>query len=82
MKPSTRLKSGLKRAMRRRYGYAALRTFRDALGRAVADHLERSTGPRPYVSEADQLYALYWRGLKQIQRRWPRLSLTDVRAEP
>lgn len=82
MKPSTRMRRGIRKAFNRRYGYAALRTLRIAMVRAVEDDLGRCVGDRPYVSEADRLRVLYWSALTRLRKRWPNVDLEDVRAEP
>lgn len=84
MRPSTRIKFALRAALRRRYGYAALRVLRRAVGRAVADHVERSIGARPYAGsgEPEAIAAWYRRGLRRLLDRWPALDLTDERSRP
>jgi hypothetical protein len=84
-RPSTRLKVVLRAALRRRYGYAALRKLRLGLARAVEEHHRRTyEDPRPYDGQAeeDRIYLLYWRGLQRLRQRWPDLNLEDPRADP
>lgn len=84
MRPSTRIRFALRAALRRRYGYAALRVLRRGVARAVVDHFERSVGARPYAGsgEARAIGAEYQRALHQVLRRWPALDLSDERAQP
>ncbi len=82
MKPSQHIAAGLRRALRRRYGYAALRTLRRALVRARARHELLTFGPRPYdgQSEREAIATAYWRALRRLAKRWPALDLEDDRA--
>jgi hypothetical protein len=84
MKPATFVKAGLRRALARRYGYAALRVLRRALVRALARHQAATFGPAPYAGSGvlDDVGAAYWRGLQRLRRRWPDLDLEDDRARP
>ncbi len=84
MRPSTRIKVGLRAALRRRYGFAALRVLRRALRRALADHRARTLGGRRYAGdvEAEAIRAAFRYGVRRLRRRWPSLSFTDERAEP
>lgn len=79
MLPSTRIKV----ALRRRYGYAALRHLRITLAKAIEEHIRRTVEDvRPYngAEQAEQLYRLYWQALKKLRDRWPSLNLEDERA--
>lgn len=82
MGPRARLRIGLRAALRRRFGYAALRVLRRAAVRAFVDDLERSIGDRPYVTVADQLRADYWAALNRLRKRWPNLDPSDPRSDP
>ena len=84
MRPSARLKVGLRAALRRRYGYAALRVLRRALVAAVEAHSARLVGPQAYdgATEGDRLFRLYWEALQRLRRRWPGLDLDDERSRP
>jgi hypothetical protein len=82
MRPAARVKFGLKVALRRRYGYAALRVLRRALAAALEQHHWRSIGPAKYVSELQAIDAAYWGGLKRLRKRWPDLDLEDERSRP
>ena len=82
MKPATRLRIALRAALRRRYGYAALRQLRRGVGRAISEHRKRELGPAPYASEADEIASAYRRALLKLSRRWPSLRLDDPRALP
>jgi hypothetical protein len=82
VRPSTRLKIGLKTALRRRYGYAALRALRRALVAAVESHKAKELGAAPYDgSEGEVIYRLYWQALQRLRKRWPDLDLEDDRAK-
>lgn len=82
MRPSTRLRIALRAALRRRYGYAALRQLRRGVARAVFEHRKREVGLSPYASQADEIASLYRRALKKLARRWPSLRFDDPRAQP
>jgi hypothetical protein len=84
MRPAIRVRFALRAALRRRYGYAALRVLRRGLARAAADHFERSIGARPYdgSTEGPALTREYRRALRRLLDRWPDLDLTDDRARP
>lgn len=82
MSPATRVKVARRAALRRRYGYAALRVLRRALRRALRDHRERELGQVPYSGNADAIGAAYWTALRALRRRWPNLDPSDERAEP
>jgi hypothetical protein len=78
--PVARVRLGLRAALRRRYGYAALRVLRTSMGKAVEDDLRRSVGTRVYRSVRDELGSVYWRALAKLRKRWPALDLEDPRA--
>lgn len=84
MKAATRIRLALRAALRRRYGYAALRVLRRALGRALEQHDRLTVGPARYDGQAEfqALYDSYRRALERIRRRWPQLDLGDERALP
>ncbi len=84
MRPSTRLRLGLRAALRRRYGYAALRVLRRSLGHAIASHERLTFGAAPYdgATEGEAIFRGYWVALQRLRRRWPALDLEDVRSQP
>lgn len=87
IRPSTRIKLGLRAARRRRYGFAALRVLRRALSSALVDlrgwNLDPSdTRPLNGRAELQAIRALYMRGVRELRRRWPSLSLSDSRSAP
>ncbi len=83
-RPTTRIKIGLRAALRRRYGYAALRYFRRAIATATGAHLAFSIGWGPYdgTSEWTAMLDAYRAGVRRLRRRWPALDLDDPRARP
>lgn len=81
--PATRVRLALRAALRRRYGYAALRALRRGVGAAMADHLTRSVdGSRPYASQLIEIRDAYWQALRRLRKRWPDLELEDPRSRP
>jgi hypothetical protein len=78
--PVGRIKVALKAALRRRYGYAALRILRRGAAKAILDNLERSIGANPYVSQ--DVGAAYWSALQRLRKRFGGLDLSDERARP
>jgi hypothetical protein len=82
MQPATYVTAGLRRALRRRYGYAALRTLRRAVARGLARHWLLTYGDRPYAGagELERLATAYGRALQRLRRRWPDLDLSDDRS--
>lgn len=81
MGPAARMKLGVRVALRRRYGYAALRVLRRYVAWALEDNLRRSIGEARFVSQIDQIALIYWRGLQKLRRRWPKLDLEDPRGD-
>lgn len=86
-KAATRIRFGLRAALRRRYAYAALRALRRAAVDAWQTHGRRSLGAELLyngVAEADALITAYTRALARLQRRWPRMLdyADDERAKP
>jgi hypothetical protein len=79
MRPATRIRFALRAALRRRYGYAALRVLRRAVARAVVIHLER---PYSGTGVPEELAKEYSRALRVLLRRWPNLDFTDERSRP
>jgi hypothetical protein len=82
--PYARLKCGVRVAMRRRKGYAALRRVRLAVRAALALHRQRSEdAARAYNAGAElaKIDAYYKRTIKRVRARWPALSLFDPRAD-
>lgn len=82
MNPTTRIRLATRAALRRRYGYAALRVLRRGLRRARDDHRARQLAPAPYSFHTDQLRAAYIYALMRLRRRWPTLNPSDPRAKP
>ena len=85
MKPSTRIRVGARVALRRRYGYAALRVLRRAVRFAFADHRRRTLDAARAYDGARELVAMraaYNRAVRRLLGRWPSLSLFDERGEP
>ncbi len=82
MDPATYVRTGLRRALRRRYGYAALRTLRRSVARGLARHWSLTFGDRPYAGagELDRIARAYGQALKRLRARWPGLNLEDDRA--
>ena len=84
-KAATAIRSARRRALRKRYGYAALRVVRAALRRAIARHKEYQMGADPTpenVTSIEELSSEYWTALKMLRKRWPHLDVSDPRAEP
>jgi hypothetical protein len=86
LKPATRIKVGLRAALRRRYAYAALRRLRRASSAAWSAHWRGTFGAAPYAGtgQADAIAAAYSRALARLRRRWPNLLswADDPRAQP
>ena len=83
MKAATRIRIGLRTALRRRYGYAALRHLRRVVARALLQHADRQLGPGPYNGQVEReaIYRGYWVALRKLRARWPTLDITDPRAQ-
>jgi hypothetical protein len=84
VKAATRIKIGLRTALRRRYGYAALRHLRTTLARAIEVHEVRTfVDLRPYdgQAEGEAIRRGYRAAIKALLKRWPNLDLSDPRAE-
>jgi len=77
LRPRTRVRIALRAALRRRYGYAALRVLRRGLASAIALHFERSVGAAPYAGrgELDAIRAAYARAIRRLRKRWPRIDV-------
>ena len=86
LRPTTRIRLGLRVALRRRYGYAAMRVLHRALRRALQDHRARRVAPVAVGfdsgAEMRELRALYRRALRRLLRRWPNLNTFDQRSQP
>lgn len=85
MRPSTRIRVGARVALRRRYGYAALRVLRRAVRAALQDHRRRALDPLHEYAGGPELAAIraaYNRAVRRLLDRWPALVLFDPRAEP
>ncbi len=84
MRPTGHIKAGLRRALRRRYAYSALRTLRLALKRAIARHEALTLGTRPYAGagELEAVRHAFGAALTRLRKRWPDLDLADERSQP
>lgn len=83
MGPLGLIRVGARAALRRRYGYAALRIMRRTVRRALREHRERMVDPaRPYSVSTDQVTAAYFAAVRRLRKRFPRLDWLDPRAEP
>ena len=82
MGPVARIKLGTRAALRRKYGYAALRVLRRSLRVAVAAHRAAQVSARSYSTGRAELADAYSAALKRLRKRWPRLDLSDERAKP
>ena len=82
MNPIARIRLGTRAALRRRYGYAALRVLRRALRTASADHRTRQLAPAPYSIKTNDVRNAYAYALQRLRRRWPALNPSDPRAKP
>lgn len=83
MKPSTAIRLAARRALRKRYGYAGLRSLRQAVARALELRALRSVSPAPYVAEPYQkIRAAYAAALRRLFKRWPDLDVADPRSLP
>lgn len=82
MGPITRIRIGARAALRRRYGYAALRVLRRAVRAAVAVHEAAQVDQASYSTRRTELADAYSAALKRLRKRWPRLDFSDERANP
>lgn len=82
MNPTARIRLATRAALRRRYGYAALRVLRRGLRQANNDHRARQLAPAPYSTSTDEIRSAYVYALQRLRRRWPQLNPTDPRAKP
>jgi hypothetical protein len=82
MSPIARIRVGARAALRRRYGYAALRVLRRAVRAARAAHEAAQAGDAPYGVRREQIAEAYAAALKRLRKRWPRLDFGDDRANP
>jgi len=82
MAPLARVRLSLRVALRRRYGYAALRVLRTGIRAALAEHTARQYDPRPYSTTKRELIDASAAAVRRLRRRWPALNFTDARAEP
>jgi hypothetical protein len=85
VKPSTRIRFAARLALRRRYGYAALRVLRRAVRLAVSEHRRRTLdAERAYDGDHEHkaMRAAYNRAVRRLLASWPALSLFDPRGEP
>lgn len=82
MSPLGRLHVGTRAALRRRYGYAALRVLRRALHAAINQHRARQVEQRPYSIATQELVEAYARALQRLRKRWPHLPFNDPRSNP
>lgn len=76
------IKRGTRNALRRRYGYAALRVMRRTLRRAVALQLEQQhqAGAKPPTRAA--IIAAARDAYRRLRARWPDQYFDDPRALP
>lgn len=80
--PIGRIKRATGAALRRRYGYAALRVMRRAIRLALREHRERTFNPlRPYSVDVREIRAAYFAAMRRLRKKWPRLDPADPRAE-
>jgi hypothetical protein len=84
MRPSTRMRIATRAALRRRFGYAALRVLRKGFLAAMGAHRRASVGEQVYNGETERAAVEegYRRGARRLLKRWPALSFDDPRAEP
>lgn len=84
MKTTTAIRLASRAALRRRYGYAALRFLRKRAARAFELHQLRSVAcDAVYAGESERaIRAAYAEALRRLQRRWPALRLDDPRSQP
>lgn len=81
MSPIARIRIAARAALRRRYGYAAMRVLRRGVRKALRDHRARQVAPAPYSIDTDEITAAYLAAIRRLRRRWPRLNPTDPRSE-
>lgn len=75
------LKRGTRTALRRRYGYAALRVMRATLQRALHVHRERQLDPsQAYSVQTQEVREAYFAAMRKLKRRWPHLNFLDQRS--
>jgi hypothetical protein len=83
LSPIVILRRATRAALRRRYGYAALRIVRRAIRRALrAHHQHQLDASRPYSLDVLEIRAAYFAAMRRLRKRWPALDPTDPRAEP
>lgn len=80
--PRTRIKTALRAALRRRYGYAALRVLRRGARAAFAAHRAAQLGVAPYAGDGRELATFYRAALRRLLRVFPSLAFDDERAVP
>lgn len=83
MRPSARIRIAARSALRRRYGYAALRHLRRGVSRALEAHRAASIGARAYAGEPElAIRTSIAAALRKLLKRWPALNLSDPRSRP
>lgn len=80
--PVATIKGARRRALGRRYGYAALRVLRRGLRLAVERHAAAQFAQQPYSVMRENIVGEYHASVKALRRRWPDLDFGDPRAEP
>jgi hypothetical protein len=81
MTPLARIRVATRAALRRRYGYAALRILRRGVRQALQAHRERQLSPQPYSTSTDEITAAYVYAIRRLRKRWRKLNPNDARAE-
>ena len=78
--PIARIRVATRAALRRRYGYAALRVLRRGIRQALRAHRQRQIGAAPYSTSTEQIMAAVYAAMRRLRKRWPKLDPTDPRA--
>jgi hypothetical protein len=79
--PLARIRVAKRAALRRRYGYAALRILRRGVRQALQLHRQRQISPLPYSTSTDEITAAYLDAIRRLRKTWPKLNPNDPRAE-
>jgi hypothetical protein len=83
MTPLGLIRSATRAALRRRYGYAALRIVRRGVRRALREHRARQVdAAAPYSISTARVVEAHFAAMRRLRKRWPKLNPCDVRAEP
>jgi hypothetical protein len=75
MRPRTHVILAARAAMRRRYAYVALRLLDAGLVKAFCRVRGYDENRRAFIREVEAIAGAYRRGLKRIEKKWPK-SLT------